>query len=127
MNCSAVFQLLRGSTCVRLLPTILPWFCLLRTDWPSWEDLSTVVNDLSEENFLDQLDERIPFGAGSCSASVHQNPGKWTDNAVETKKEGRRMHARLYFCEKVIPMELAEELGDLHVANVKTLSKLPGR
>ena len=73
------------------------------TDWPSWEDLSTVVNDLSEENFLDQLDETISFDEGICTASVHPNPGKWTDIAVETKKEGNQVHARLYSNREVFP------------------------
>jgi amino acid adenylation domain-containing protein len=97
------------------------------TNWPSWEDLSTVVNDLSEENFLDQLDEKIPFNGGICSASVCQNPGKWTDIAVETKKEGDQMHARLYFCSEVFPTGLVEDLGNMLVANIKMLSSGPDR
>ncbi len=92
------------------------------TNWPSWEDLSTVVNDLSEENFLDQLDETIPFDAGICTATVRQNPGKWTDIAVETKKEANQMHARLYFSAKVFSTELIEELGDMLVENIIMLS-----
>jgi amino acid adenylation domain-containing protein len=92
------------------------------TNWPSWEDLSTVVNDLSEENFLDQLDETIPFDEGICTATVRQNPGKWTDIAVETKKDGNQMHARLYFSGRVFSKGLIEDLGDLLVANIKMLS-----
>jgi amino acid adenylation domain-containing protein len=92
------------------------------TNWRSWEDLSTVVNDLSEENFLDQLDETIPFDEGICTAAVRQNPGKWTDIAVETKREGNQMHARLYFSGKVFSTELIEEIGDMLVATVQLLS-----
>jgi len=92
------------------------------TNWPLWEDLSTVVNDLSEENFLDQLDETIPFDGGICTATVCQNPGKWTDIAVETKKAGDQMHARLYFSGRVFSKELIEDLGDVLVANIKMLS-----
>ncbi len=92
------------------------------TDWPSWEDLSTVVNDLSEENFLDQLDETVSFDEGICTATVRQNTGKWTDIAVETKKEGNQMHARLYFSGEVFSTELIEGLGDLLVENIIMLS-----
>jgi amino acid adenylation domain-containing protein len=92
------------------------------TNWPLWEDLSTVVNDLSEENFLDQLDESIPFDGGICTATVCQNPGKWTDIAVETRKDGDQMHARLYFSGRVFSKELIEDLGDMLVANIKILS-----
>lgn len=92
------------------------------TDWPSWENLSTVVNDLSEEDFLDQLDETILFDEGICTASVHQNPGKWTDIAVKTKKEGNQVHARLYFNREDFSTELIEQLGNLLVENIIMLS-----
>jgi amino acid adenylation domain-containing protein len=92
------------------------------TNWPSWEDLSTVVNDLSEENFLDQLDETVSFDDSVCVATVCQNPGKWTDIAVETKREGPQAQVRLYFNGKVFSTDLVEELGDMLVANIMMLS-----
>lgn len=91
-------------------------------NWHSWEDLSTVINDLSEENFLDRLDETIPFDGSICTATVSQNPGKWTDIAVETRKEGNQMHARLYFSGKVFRTELVEDFVDMLVVNVRMLS-----
>ena len=76
----------------------------------------------SEENFIDQLGETVEFGNGHiCNAKVSQKPGKWVDIAVQTKKNGNTVHARLQFTSEVVAREVVEELDDMLVANIKML------
>jgi hypothetical protein len=71
--------------------------------------------------------ENIPFSnAGHiCTASMSARPGKWVDIAVQTKKVGATVHARLQFAGEVIPREVVEELNDMLMANITILYSSP--
>jgi amino acid adenylation domain-containing protein len=98
------------------------------TDWPRWEDLSSVVNDLSEENFLDALGETVAFTSTTqCHATVSARPGKWVDVAVQTKRVGGEVHARLQFAEEVLPRGVVEELAEMLTKNIRMLCEDGGR